>query len=116
MSYIRVIPRDFYNESKLLKCMGLLALKILDFQLPDGIKISIEDSGEPFDIQLDEMWNMLRVINYPVTVNGETYDFGTAYNAKYGYPFYVLVDDLEIEVFNEAGDFTQDFIEQFTKK
>ena len=46
-NYSRVIPRDFFNEAKLLKCMGLLALKVLDNMTPNGIKILIEESGAP---------------------------------------------------------------------
>ena len=30
MSYRRVVPRDLFNEAKLLKCLGKLALYILD--------------------------------------------------------------------------------------
>lgn len=52
MNYIRVIPRDFFNESKLLKCMGQLSLKILDCQLPKGIEMYIEGDGQPFQIGL----------------------------------------------------------------
>lgn len=112
-NYMRVIPRDFFNESKLLKCMGFLELAILDRKLPEGINIEIEDSGDPFEIYLDEIWGILSVSNYPVTVNGETYQFGTTYNSKSNFPFVVIKDDIDIEVFDENGKFTQDFIESF---
>ena len=49
-----VIPRDFFNYAKLLKCMGFLALNIHNGTLPDGIEISIEESGEQFEIGLED--------------------------------------------------------------
>ena len=112
-SYNRVIPRDFFNEGKLLKCMGVLALSILDNKTPDGIEIHIDGSGEAFDIVLDQEWSILEVINYNVTINGEEYRVGTTYNSKDNFPLYVIVDDVEILVFDENGKFSDEFIETF---
>lgn len=112
-SYTRIIPRDFFNESKLLKCMAFLSLAILDNKLPDGIEISIKESGEPFDIVLDIEHDMIVIDNYPVTINGDEYMIGTLHNSKENYPFYVIVDDEEIEVFDDNGKFTTEFIEKF---
>ena len=112
-SYNRVIPRDFFNEGKLLKCMGVLPLSILDNKTPDGIEIHIDGSGEAFDIVLDQEWSILEVINYNVTINGEEYRVGTTYNSKDNFPLYVIVDDVEILVFDENGKFSDEFIETF---
>ena len=112
-SYTRIIPRDFFNESKLLKCMAFLSLAILDNKLPHGIEISIKESGEPFDIVLDIEHDMIVIDNYPVTINGDEYMIGTLHNSKENYPFYVIVDDEEIEVFDDNGKFTTEFIEKF---
>ena len=35
--YERVIPRDLFNEAKLLKCVGLLVLKIHDGENPANV-------------------------------------------------------------------------------
>jgi len=114
MSYQRVIPRDFFNEAKLLKCMGLLALKVLDNQLPEGIVISIDESGEPFDIIQMEDSGDLSVVNYPVIVNGVELLFASNYNSKSNFPLYCEIDYSPITVFNEIGDFSNEFIETFT--
>lgn len=107
--YTRVIPRDFFNEAKLLKCMGLLALKILDRQTP--VPIEIEETGEPFEIVLHDDGS-LQVINYPVIINGRVPRFSTVYNSKDSYPFFVSTWDYEeIRVFTETGEFTEEFIE-----
>lgn len=107
--YHRIIPRDFFNEAKLLKCMGLLQLKIIDHQLPRGLDIKIDERGEPFEICLNEDHCRLLVKNYPTTINNVVVDFQTAYNSKRPYPFYCLVGDEEIEVFDDKGNFTEDF-------
>ena len=114
-NYIRVVPRDFFNEAKLLKCMGVLALAISDYKLPENIKIEINESGKPFEILLNEEFDLLVVSNYEVKINGEEYIVGTSYNSKSNFPFKV-VDDEEILIFDENGKFTLDFIERFTSK
>jgi hypothetical protein len=112
MKYTRVIPRDFFNEAKLLKCMGILSLKILDCQLPEGIEITISESGNPFNIQLSDDGS-LYVANYQIKVNGQIVEFHTTYNSKSNYPFYASVDYCEYQVFDDGGEFTDEFIEQF---
>ncbi len=105
-TYTRVIPRDFFNEAKLLKCFGQLALKILDNQTP--CKIEISDSGEAFEIELSDD-GCLFLRNYAVTINNTEVFFKTTYNSKSAYPFYCEIDYNDYEVFNEKGEFTQEF-------
>lgn len=106
-NYCRVIPRDFFNEAKLLKCMGQLALKILDRQTP--CEISIKESGKPFEVALlDE--GSLTVINYPVTVKGIILTFKTTYNSKGAFPFYCEYDYTDYTVFDDNGNFDDEFI------
>lgn len=115
MSYARVIPRDFFNEAKLLKCLGQLALKILDRQLPEGIDIQITETGEPFRIELDDS-GYLYVANYPCTINGSNVWFATTYNNKRAYPLLCMTDGEETIVFDDNGNFDQDFINTFKAK
>lgn len=115
MTYTRVIPRDFFNEGKLLKCMGVLSLKILDRQLPEDVQIEIDEPGEPFKIQLTDD-GLLTVVNYPVTVNGKTVFMGTVYNSKANFPLFARSESLEdFQVFDDNGDFSSEFIE-FAKR
>ncbi len=114
-NYRRVIPRDFFNEAKLLKCMGILALAVLDNTVPENISIKIDENGESFDIILDNMYNLLRVSNYNVEINGEFYLVGTTYNSKGNFPFYVIVDEEEVEILDNNGKFSNDFITRFTE-
>lgn len=92
--------------------MGVLSLKILDRALPEGIDISITESGNPFNIQLTDDGS-LYVANYHVQVNGQTVQFHTTYNSKSNFPLYAYIDYCEYLVFDEGGEFTEEFIEQF---
>lgn len=116
LNYTRVIPRDFFNEAKLLKCMGLLSLKILDRMLPDGIEIEVEENGAPFQINLSDAGDLI-VTNYKIIINGDDGIFYTIYNSKENYPFfcYCANDNNDVRVFNEAGVFTEEFVQKFQK-
>lgn len=110
MSYQRVIPRDFFNESKLLKCMGQLSLKILDGKLPDGVKIEIDECGDPFVINQTNDGRLF-LQDYDVTVNDVFVSMSTTYNDKNNYPLVCFHDDIETTVFDDNGEFTPEFIE-----
>lgn len=109
MSYTRVIPRDFFNEAKLLKCMGQLALKILDHTLPEGMNIKIRESGKPFNIEQFPGDGSLFVSNYQPTINGLQVPFYTKYNSMKAYPMYAMYDEEEYLVFDNNGNFTDEF-------
>jgi hypothetical protein len=107
--YKRVIPRDFFNESKLLKCMGQLSLKILDGLLPEGVKIEIYESGEAFEVGLTNDGRLF-INNYDTIINDTYVSLSTTYNAKDNFPLICFHDDIETTVFDEAGNFTDEFI------
>lgn len=107
-TYTRVIPRDFFNEAKLLKCMGLLSLMILDNKTPCDIRI--QEDGEPFQIELTEDGSLF-VANYPVFVKDTLCLFKTTYNSKANYPLICEYDYCEYRVFDESGNWDEEFLE-----
>lgn len=109
-NYSRVIPRDFFNEAKLLKCMGLLALNILDGKQPENTVISIADNDEPFNVVLLDDGH-LTVINYPVKINGIEVIFKSTYNSKSNYPLLAEYQNCEYVVFDEHGQWDSEFLE-----
>jgi len=111
MSYLRVIPRDFFNESKLLKCLGKLLIN--SKTIGEEITIKFKEPAEPFNIELNESWAILVVTNYKITVNGFTYTFGTTYNSKDNYPLVMLDEYEEINVLNEDGTINGEFLTHF---
>jgi hypothetical protein len=115
MSYTRVIPRDFYNESKLLKCMGHLDVMAKSSKCPSGIEIIIEENGEPFNIHKDESSGNIYISNYMCYVNQKLVRFETNLNSKSNYPLSCMFEYTPYMVFDEQGDFDSEFIEAFTK-
>ena len=105
--YIRVIPRDLFNEAKLLKCMGVLCLAILDNKTP--CKMESEHNGETFEVVLLQEGS-LTISNIQIIVKGLELTFKTTYNSKANYPLYVEYNEEDFEVFNEQGEFSKDFI------
>ena len=110
MNYTRVIPRDFFNEAKLLKCLGQLSLKVLDGKTPTGLDIAFDDSGEAFSIVQDDSDGSIYVANYPITINDYQVWFKTPLNSKDAYPLFCEWEYENYTVFNDKGEFTEEFI------
>jgi hypothetical protein len=104
--YGRVLPRDLFNESKLLKCFGLLTVRIHDAMAPKGLEF--EHDASPFDIALTDDGS-LTITNIQLTLNGHYLFFKTTYNSKSNFPFFLEHDDCEYLVFDEQGEFTEEF-------
>lgn len=102
LNYKRVIPRDLFNEAKLLKCMGILALWELDKVIPE-LKITCESETTEFQIALmDE--GSLTLVNYHITIYNQFHTFKTTYNSKEPFPLYVEgKHGKEIEVMQLSG-------------
>ena len=108
MSYQRVLPRDLFNEAKLLKCMGRLLLLMHDEQTPCKMGYDVM-YDEPFKIDLlDE--GSLTISNLQISMNGKLILFKTTYNSKAEYPLFAQHDLVDYEVFDEQGEFTEEFI------
>lgn len=106
--YIRVIPRDLFNEAKLLKCIGRLCLLIHDRLTP--VEMSFDDGIEKFEIGLMDDGH-LAVANLPIFIMGWPYRFKTQYNSKSNYPLLVEYNYCEHRVFDEAGEWDQEFLD-----
>lgn len=110
INYIRVLPRDLFNEAKLLKCLGLLILKIEDNDTPLFSRLQYHHT-EHFIIGLmDE--GSLTCTNLTIWVKGKMSLFKTTYNSKENYPLFLQSEDFQdIRVFDEAGNWDQEFID-----
>lgn len=108
MSYHRVIPRDFFNEAKLLKCLGQFELCRLDKRLC-GLEFTMEFDGESFDIAQDDSDGSLRCLNYRVYLNGEELELFTPYNSKENYPLMGRYRGDDYYLFDSKGKFMPNF-------
>jgi hypothetical protein len=115
-NYVRVIPRDFFNESKLLKCHGQLTLnihKLNDFKVSE----EFDNEEEGFQIMQSDLDGSIFVSNYIFRVNGNELALSTPLNNKENYPmtflYYSQKTDEEYmgNVFEENGVFSEEFYE-----
>lgn len=103
--YIRVIPRDLFNEAKLLKCIGQLTLFIHDGK---GMGINFNHDDEAFEIGLNDEGS-LSIRNIDFWIEDYRLIFKTTYNSKRNYPLICETEDNEIDVFDDNGQFTEEF-------
>lgn len=118
--YKRVVPRDLFNESKLLKCLGQLSLLIHDGKIPglivknDGNEFKINqnknDGGLYVTSGLDFFVEIYKIQNNKFIINETRIQFYSAYNSMGNYPLLTLIgDDEEIPVLEEDGSLTNEF-------
>ncbi len=116
--HIRVIPRDLFNESKLLKCLGQLSLKIHEKGAFDMTMHLFDEEDKGFLIYQDPGDGSLMVPNL-VVLNRDKKPivFKSTYNSKEPYPLFMVdpESEEEITVFNEDGSFTDEFTERMSR-
>ncbi len=111
MSYTRVIPRDLFNEAKILKCLGHLVLKgpLLE---RNGFKIHQFNCDESFGIDQRSCGEMYCNNIFLSDPHGECIQLSTPLNSKLNYPLtYTTRDDKHDFVFNDAGLLSDEFLE-----
>lgn len=109
--YRRVIPRDLFNESKLLKCMGRVVLLHHEGIDKGLLVIQHKNPNRGFDIVQDTSSGILYVRNLTVHLNdGRRIMMGTLYNSKDEYPLeYNVMDEEYGSVLKEDGSFSDEF-------
>jgi hypothetical protein len=109
MSYIRVIPRDLFNEANLLKCYGKIYINLETANLPG---VELEHDGEPFDVQQDESSGSIFVANVVLRVRGKPCPLHRPLNSREAWPLYFTDENgEELEVFEEDGSFTDEMFD-----
>lgn len=109
----RVIPRDLFNDAKILKCLGRLALVIhngTDDKRPAPPTLEIEHDGQPFKIMQDPSDGSLSCANVKVMINGRPVHHWTTYNSREEYPLYLDFGTEAHQVFDHYGKFTDAFL------
>jgi len=110
MSYFRVIPRDLFNEAKLLKCLGKLSLLHVDRMLPEGFEVALDYDNRPFGVEQDPASGSLLAANVLVTWNGERVHCYTTLNNKNAWPLFFETEAGECDkVFTEDGELSDEF-------
>jgi hypothetical protein len=112
MSYIRVLPRDLFNEANLLKCLGQLWL-LLDGK--DGsVKFVTEAVEDGFWIHQDPNDGSIYVANVEVSVRDRWARLSRPLNSRQPWPLYLsILEDPgfdPIAVFNDDGSLSDDML------
>lgn len=107
MSYNRVLPRDLFNEAKLLKCVGRLCLLIHDGMAPKGLEFF--HNGDAFEVCQNEASGALYIGSVEFIYKHQTLDLQCSYNSKNNYTLYLETRDDSALVFDEQGELTPEF-------
>lgn len=116
--YTRVVPRDLFNESKLLKCLGQLVLIIEDYvdcnrvRCPKNLRYEQSEPGE-FRIDQDSYnGGLFLVSGLSFFLGAHLLELRSVYNSKEPYPLvFINFDDDEEPVFLPNGGLSPEFIE-----
>jgi hypothetical protein len=113
MSYNRVIPRDLFNESNLLKCYG--RLYILSETTPGLRVFDTLGEGEAFDIQQDQNSGALTISNVHVEARGHRLELKRIMNSRDPWPLFVEAIDgwpcEPVQVFADNGNLHPEFLD-----
>ena len=110
-TYNRVIPRDLFNEAKLLKGLGLLILRIHDGMAPDGLTFQQPERDEPFRVEQNPATGHLEVTNVDVLLHGKPLTLYHPYNERDGLTLWFEHGDEAGPVFRDRETFSADFLD-----
>lgn len=111
-NYQRVLPRDLFNEAKLLKCLGRLFLMQANNQLNPNIRLEHDTSlNAGFTINQDQSDGSFFVSNISVYVNDVLFYHCANLNCKDAYPLILTCSktDEEFYVFDDNGNLASEF-------
>ena len=112
--YLRVIPRDLFNEASLLKCYGHLWIQLEQTvghcaELSEGT-----GTGAAFDIVQDQASGGIFVRNLTLRVHGQRYLLIRPLNSREPWPLWVESEsdnDFDpIEVFDDSGKISAEML------
>lgn len=106
-TYLRVIPRDLFNEASLLKCLGRFWIETERYQ---PRTVTIEHDNGPFDVQLNEDDGSLSVANIAIVIHGKRYRHFRPINSREPWPLYLECGEDEIEVFTDDGNLSTEML------
>lgn len=116
MSYVRVIPRDLFNESSLLKCYGRLYICL---ENTPGHSAELREEfapGEEFRVRQSSDDGSIYLANVSLYVRGRKVHLSRPLNSRDPWPMWAIVpldddgDEDEIEVFTDEGEFAPAFL------
>ena len=108
MSYRREIPRDFFNEANLLKCLGQLSLIIHDREYRNIKFVTTSSPSSGFNIHQDADGSLF-CSNWILCIDDKLINLYRPLNSREEWPLYAYYDEEEYEVL-AGGKLHNDFI------
>lgn len=110
--YQRVIPRDLFNEAKLLNCLGKLVIAWEESEIAAIPHVSIAHEGQFFVVIQRQADGGLQCTTVEFFVGDLSLDLYVPYNSKERFPLRLDVEDADtIEVLDDEGKPTREFIQ-----
>ena len=113
MSYNRVIPRDLFNESSLLKCLGRLYICL---ENTPGHAAELQQVGREFDIRQSDDDGSIYAAGVRLVVRGDHVHLSRPLNPREPWPLWAILPDDdefggdEIEVYTGEGELSPEFL------
>lgn len=108
MSYKRVVPRDLFNEAKLLNNLGRLQI-LIDDRNVGNLPLIVDYDGEPFQIEQDPNSGALYCVNFTVWLDGDEVNLSCPYNDKEKWTLIANYRGEEYYCFDPSGNFSPNF-------
>lgn len=108
-NYQRVLPRDLFNEAKLLKCVGKLVCVIEDKMIEN---LSYHYDDDEFNVWQDDSDGSIYIGNIEFFTHGRKggkIRMQTPLNSKDAWPLQAVINDEYYDVFNDVGELNSDF-------
>ena len=107
--YTRVIPRDLFNEAGLLKSLGRLAIALGE---TDSHNASFaQDQLDSFNVSQNPSDGSFEVTNLDLIIHGKRWALRRSLNSRASYGLWAVLGDEEVDVLEEDGSLTEDFLE-----
>lgn len=104
-NYKRILPRDLFNEAKLLKCIGKIALLHCDEKIP-GLKIEYINQSKGFEIKQEKSDGSIYISNMKFKdEKGRTINFYTSLNDKSPWPLVMEYQGSDYYPINDDGEY-----------
>tara|TARA_R110001632_G_scaffold204086_1_gene327506 strand:+ start:61 stop:10641 length:10581 start_codon:yes stop_codon:yes gene_type:complete len=115
VDYMRVLPRDFFNEAKVYSMHTKLVEDFNNGKLPKGFDIEVIDENDKIGLSDD---GELYFNGIEITFDGEPLQFNTTYNAgkTAKYPLSVTAEGMDIwsvPVYDQDGNLDEEFTDAF---
>lgn len=110
--YRRVIPRDLFNESSLLKNLGRLSLLIEDGFAPEGLKLVHRDPTAGFRVEMSASDGSICCPDLTLyTKHRASAVPSRPLNSRDEWPLLIEAADDETRVFDDDGNLSTEFVE-----